>query len=669
MKQRYLSIFLSITLMASVIAGAISVSVSTVKADDPSGYTLYWEDFKDEMLQLALSTIHLSTMIAILNEIDSYWDDPDFNVWIMRDPNGNISLLSYRRRNGSGFCGSGWTSPREYQLTSGTFPSYFSRESFFLYANGTFRYIGDTSLNVSSLPARRSIVDLETIGTIDALYCTPFEMEASGWKCYSLRTMSSGNANGYTMPANIVEGSAPPEYLEYDIVTFYLGERLYFTFKEQDIFRDIEPEHLDYTLVVEHDSIEDPILFTWENVTLLPNAQNFLDIGLTAVSSLGVYAIDITNSGWIVIDLAILLEFDSDLNAETIGYAVNTPYRIGDENPEPGTDGTPDSYTEVWNNWNTYITNYPNSPIVAQDLVPQFYNIQAASCRPCEVAPPSSLWNARHDTTTFGQDIFEYHFPLVTAPIYNYELFDVCVLSRQGIVTDNILEWNYSLWWWYSESSTPKRTKIQDLNFDVLMEMFDVIIVVDDPDLVLMDGFGDVVYTGDYEYGFTYSPTAFTHNHVLYGFAFVTEKAVQKQLLFNFNDGIRKSYDLMEQYIDHRQAWDNSFLNWTTTLFTKYQTIFGKLDDIYSIMFTWDGLLKNISNKLDQIAENTSEEDPGYWFISFYNWVKRWEPSNSDFANWVDSWDDFTDDLPDPGSGVTVIPFPTTIPTAAVAGG
>ena len=131
MKQRYLSIFLSITLMASVIAGAISVSVSTVKADDPSGYTLYWEDFKDEMLQLALPTQYLSSMISILNEIDSKWNDTDFNVWIMKDNNGNISLLSLTRQNGSAFCGSGWTSPTEYQLTSGTYPSYFREDSYF----------------------------------------------------------------------------------------------------------------------------------------------------------------------------------------------------------------------------------------------------------------------------------------------------------------------------------------------------------------------------------------------------------------------------------------------------------------------------------------------------------------------------------------------------------
>lgn len=668
MKQRYLSIFLSITLMASVITGALSVSVSTVKADDPSGYTLYWEDFKDEMLQLALPTSYLSSMIAVLNEVDSYWDNPNFNIWIMRDPDGNLSLVGMLRTNGTGIYGSGWTNPQEYQLTSGSYPSYYSVKASFCYYNGNFRWCG--TYNQSFIPsARRSIIDLGTQGTYANFYCSPFEFNASGWKCYSLRSMNSGNANGYTMPANIVEGSAPPDYLEYNVVTFYLGERLYFTFKEQDIFREIEPDHLDYTLVVEHDSLEDPILYTWDNVTLLPNAQNFLDIGLSDVSPAGVYAIDITNSGWIVIDLALLLEFDADLNAETMGYAVNAPYRIGNENPEPGTNGTPDSYTEVWNNWNTYITNYPNSPIVAQDLVPQFYNTQAASCRPCEVAIPSSLWNEVSDFTVSGQDIFEYHFPLVNAPIYNYELFDVCVLSRQELVTGDLLGWDYTLKWWYSDSSNPKSTVIQDLNFNVLMEMFDILIVVDDPDNVLMGNIGDIVYTGDYEYGFTYSQSAFIYPGVLYGFAFVTEKAVQKQLLFNFNDGIRKSYDLMEQYIDHRQAWDNSFLEWTTTLFTQYQTLYGKLDDIYSILFTWDGLLKNISNKLDQIAENTSEDDPGYWFISFYNWVKRWEPSNSDFANWVDSWDDYTDSLPDPGSGVTVIPFPTSIPTAVVAGG
>ena len=65
MKQRCLSIFLSMTLMASVIAGAIGVSLRDAKAD-PSEYVsdgvLYWEDFKTYVSAIGSSIYELSNI-------------------------------------------------------------------------------------------------------------------------------------------------------------------------------------------------------------------------------------------------------------------------------------------------------------------------------------------------------------------------------------------------------------------------------------------------------------------------------------------------------------------------------------------------------------------------------------------------------------------------------
>ena len=666
MKQRCLSIFLSITLMASVIAGAISVSFSFVKADAPGSYDpLVWSDFWELAVDHAKTSSDLQILNSISNDVISYKDNSLFNIVVINYGTKYAAFGFVIPNDAAGFLIRSWSNGSIQG--GGVYQNYnnqYVRALFYIcFDDNSTGYIQLLSMNTQVTIGRRSEAFGFSVNQYSVCWPTKFEQQGSGYKVYNLRSINPWDTvNAAASPANIL-WERPVQ--SFTLCDFWLGERHYLSITDQFWLSRMDPEKMGYGWGLFTAGILNEA-YDYGDVISIPGATNFIDIQFTNTPLDGsIYAVDITD--WNLneitdIDYSAIYEI-VDNQLVTVAEAINVPLNI----ERPGGESNPS--TEIWNEWNTYITNYPDYNIVPQQLVPQFYGKQAAACKPCEVAPPSSLWNAKHDVITFGQDIFEYHFPLVSSPAYNYELFDVCVLSQQGLVTGEILGWDYSLMWWYSDSSSPQSRKIQDVNFDMLLEMFDIIIVVDDPDRVLMDFADDLVYTGDYEYGFTYSEDAFTHGNVLYGFAFVTEKAVQKQLLFNFNDGITKTYDLMSQYISKRDAWDNSFLDWTTTLYTEFQTLWGSLDDIYKLLFSWSGLLESIDEKLGQIAENTSEEDPGYWFISFYNWIKRWEPSNSDFANWVDSWDDFTDDIPDPGSGVTVIPFPTLIPTTAVAGG
>lgn len=666
MKQRCLSIFLSMTLMASVIAGAISVSFSFVKADAPGSYDpLIWSEFYDLALHNAHTTDELNLINSVLDTVNQYKDDPLFNI-IVISKDGRYGCMGFLR----------WSDSTGFYIRSynnglyqggGTYQNYNNQ-----YITKLFYFVFQDTVGFSTVNYARTTEMMVRRGNAfdfgnsgySYIWPTRFEQQGSGYKVYNLRDITAWDtSNAVNSPASIL-WEMPMQ--NFDLCDFWLGERHYLSITNQHWLSQMDPEKMGYYWGVLSPDVLNEI-YEYGDIVNIPGASNFVDIEFSNIPLNGsLYAVDITdwNLNFVTdIDYSAIYELDDD-QLVIVAEASNVPLNI------ESTGGQSNPSTEIWNEWNTYITNYPDYNIVPQRLVPQFYGKQAASCKPCEVAIPDSLWNSRHETTVSGQDIFEYHFPLVSSPVYNYDLFDVCVLSRQSIIGD-VLSLDYTLFWWYSDSSTPKSTKIQDVNFNIIFEMFDIIIVVDDPDYVLIESLpsGDAVYTGDYDYGFTYSFDAFSQDAVLYGFAFVTEKAVQKQLLFNFNDGISKTYDLMSQYIEKRDAWDNSFLQWTTTLFTEFQTLWGSIDDIYKLLFSWSGLLESIDNKLGQIADNTSEDDPGYWFISFYNWVKRWEPSNSDFANWVDSWDDFTDDLPDPGSGVTVIPFPISIPTAAVAGG
>ena len=105
-------------------------------------------------------------------------------------------------------------------------------------------------------------------------------------------------------------------------------------------------------------------------------------------------------------------------------------------------------------------------------------------------------------------------------------------------------------------------------------EMFDVVLVVDDPDNLLSTLLSDRIFTGSNDMGFKYSESAL-NSHVMQGFAFVTKKAIQKQMLMNFNNGITKTYKLMSDYIENRDSWDDSFLMWSASVYNMLDTING----------------------------------------------------------------------------------------------
>lgn len=183
--------------------------------------------------------------------------------------------------------------------------------------------------------------------------------------------------------------------------------------------------------------------------------------------------------------------------------------------------------------------------------------------------------------------------------------------------------------------------------------MYDVILVVSDPNQYIHDPGKNYVYTGDSDLGFQYTDLPLNDTHDLHGFAFVTKKALQKQLLFNFNDGITKSYDLMCQYIEKRDLWDNAFLEWTTTLFTQWQTLDGRLSEngpIYKLLFSWNlgDTLSDIATKLGQIANNTAPDDSDLhpWYQSLWDFVNQFLPTDLEFSAGLDAIEQIGDELP-----------------------
>lgn len=469
---------------------------------------------------------------------------------------------------------------------------------------------------------------------------------------YSSRDILPGG--GFSMSANFFTGSKPPQYINFTMQSFKLGERWYLTINEQDTFSYLPGIdeyfgvwYVNFSWDTEPESNGYPIF--WEDLVCIPNGEYFVQ-GLSNVAAEGVYAYEITEY------VSMFESFDvgggqivgyGDAGESTYSYLIgvsNSNFTISAES-----NGQPDSYTETYNNWYNYVNNYPTSAIVPENLGEVLYGVSGTKSYPVSVRVPESLWNTSY---TGRQGYFSYHFALNQNNALNYDLLDVCVTSEQNLL-QQAFDIAYAIRWWYDDSLTPAYAKIKDVSFADLFEMYDVILVVSDPDQYIHDSGKNYVYTGDSDLGFQYTDSPLNDTYDLHGFAFVTKKALQKQLLFNFNDGITKTYDLMCQYIEKRGLWDNSFLEWTTTLFTQWQTLDGRLSEngpLYKLLLGWnlDTILSDIAKKLGQIANNTAPDDPDLqpWYMSLWNFVNQFLPSDEEFAAGLDAIVDIGEELP-----------------------
>ena len=472
---------------------------------------------------------------------------------------------------------------------------------------------------------------------------------------YSSRDILPGG--GFSMNANFFAGERPPEYIQFTMQSFKLGERWYLTINEQDAFSYLPGVdeyfgvwYVNFSWDTEPGSNGYPIL--WENIVCIPNGEYFVQ-GLSNVSASGVYAYDITEF------VSEFTSFDvgggqivgyGDAGESTYSYLIgvsNSNFTISSES-----NGQPDSYTETYNNWYSYVNNYPTSAIVPENLGEVLYGISGTKSYPVTVSVPLSIIQEQHASVLDGSGYFRYHFALNNNSALNYDILDVCVCSSETLLSD-VLNIPYQLRWWYDDSLNPKYTTIKDLKFTELFDMYDVILIVSDPEHFIHSSARNYVYTGDSELGFQYSENALVDQYSLSGFAFVTKKALQKQLLFNFNDGITKTYDLMCQYIEKRSLWDNSFLEWTTTLFTQWQTLDGRLSEngpLYKLLLTWnlDSVLSDISTKLGQIANNTAADDSELqpWYQSLWNFINQFVPTDLEFSAGLDAIEDISEQLP-----------------------
>lgn len=675
MKQRFLSIFTVVALMASVIAGAMGVSLNHAKAD-PQSY--YLDDIKNLIVSQTGSSASIDSFFAAANNyIDmGVVNNLQYFVMGLYDPNTSGWMISI------------YSSPTQY----GT--------NWYSYALNNINGINRDPSNSYDRGSVTCIDNLMVLGSDYNFRVTgTFTMHFSGAHRFNTTTFNGSNGwrqpcpssyntdAGYTifssvdiipgsgtwgMGKNLFGGSAPPTIYTFELMVFFLGEKKYLTITDQQHMYQMEEDKDDSALFISSlnpdlDMNADLIGLSDENQILIP--APFSLNGLTNVSPMGIYAFDITNLNWESIEFAKVYGSDG---YGLQGECSNVPISLVENTP--GENGNPDSYTQSFSTFYEYTNNYNTTHVIPETLAETLFGVEGGKLYPVTVSEPSSVAATRNDGALVDGNLFTFKWSM-TEPNdlgYNYELFDVV------IIPSNYAGY-YGLVYFYDSSLNPPYQFVDRVSFDSLLDSFDCIIILPDDAGTLEDNtwwqqlvpsfmHGDMAVGGTSSKGIEYADTV--SGNEFQGFMIVTKKAIHKQQLFVFNDGITKTYKLMSDYIEKRGDWEDSFLAWTASLFSQWQTLDGKLGSIYNLLYGWNlsSVLSDISESLARIANNTSEEDPGYWFLSLFNWLNRFSVTDSDFANWVSEYDDFTDDLPDPGSGATVIPFPTAIPTVAVGG-
>ena len=666
--SRFIAYTLMVTLMASVIAGALGVSIKVANADDaPAENIVSLYDIKT-YIENNVDVTNNSSWVPFWSFVDTYWQNINTLITVASDSssfNSDCIKICLMQTNSTGSYR--WANDSSGNLiTKGGSFNYFRTVGFLW-------YYGENSWGVNYQPGNYTISRFNNNITFDSnqLIFAPTRSNLQSDTVYTWcnHIVEASNNNVPLQSLNLQWDSLIPPIIEYELVLFWLGERRYLTIKDQSLIRELNGGgQMEYVLVIESpfDDLGDFELLSYQYSNLTRLQYTGVENRLENISPSGVYAIDITDLNWTEIHDSVIYDFVDPDNPELVCQCTNVPLVLQDAAPEPGTDGTPDNYTNMWQEWNTYVTNYNLTPIVPDSLSSSLFGVSGLQCYPVSVDVPEDVWvsggNTNHDNLT----IWKWWTNQTNLGI-NFELMDTCIISSG--------EFLYTLVYFHDTTLQIAFMPVQNVEITELFTMFDCVIIVPDDkgcldktlwyeEMIQAIGqtinlnvtFGNnIAISGTSSLGVKYLSTIpETYNDILTGYCFVTPKGIQRQQLFAFSDGVTKVYQLMVDYVESEDDWKSSFLTFTSSLFYGINTLDGSLSKILSVL---ESLSADINSKLDKLIENTNDvpDDSSHWYISLWNWVLQFKPSNNDFVVTLDVYDDNWNRIP-------LLPAPSPVP-------
>lgn len=708
MKQRLhkmLSILLSVALIASACVGALSASVLPAKASDPViGYF-------DDLMEQARNYCPAASLSQFDNVVQQIHDN--FDSWLVvviyRPTDNSWYVASYVQDTSKQLNFWGWRNTYYYYF----YPTYLNDPS---YTHSFWSRYGFKIVNGRIwFEPYNSALGNQTFDN-DAFWNsggwswsapTPDDINESSRSCYTNIDLHAynGTSEPVFLYANLVNGSYVPPVIDFHWFKFQLGQRWYITTYDQSLVNmmvEIEDSFWAMTIDVRDDLgiLTDHFTIWPDMMQRLPGAENFISQNLTNVSASGVYAYDITDL--VLEDDVYYYQLDnlkfysySGTQFDWLTQLVAQSEDVVDLVLTP--DQENDSQNNAWTEINNYFVNYPTVSIVPEQLASQVAGDHAVSAGFGKVQIPEQLVIWMQHGTTLRELDSDFHYGFTDSGLdpddstlrsmFNYDILNVCVIASRGAADPNIsgstVNRIHMCEWLYTYENDPSDDYTVDVNYfanfdhDDIWQSYDLVFIVDADEGWLMDPhdeydfshlsslFYRVGYTGpDLKRG---NFSEHTTNGQYPAYWVLTRSAILKSQLFVFCDSQNKLYKLLSDYVEKRDLWDSSFLNWSMSVFWELETINGHLMSIQNEVLSWHLAEKfnSLLSKADQIIQNTApvdEENVDPWYLSLWNFILQFKPSNSQISTGIDYIDHNLDDIP-------LLPYLTPVPALPTPGG
>lgn len=646
--KKVLSFVLSISVMALTIVGAFAVNFSSASAN--AGGSMYsWVDFKTDVLNgYPLEYWSNDDFAYFDNLVQTHIDDHDWLITIAigADTSGIGGFVLDRlscciiSTNSTGAYKWANDSTGKLITIGGSF-NYFSDPSFFLCSD------------ISQTPGRPIVYK----GQLNNFHTSRFDnyvnWESANKFAPTSKTFSQSNAVIFTnqdiydvggnliLAKNLQYGPTP----SYNNIIIKTGDQYYFTISDQLLIREgaAEDDMIQIQLGNSNNAdwsdiyINYCIDFTYLALYGYP--------GITNISPNGIL-------GWNITD--ILKYSDADLiTFSQFSYSE----KFGDNQVTITRDNVPDPWSTYYDYLNKLLelTESPNH--ITDNNPPSYIQHQIYTSYKSVTVAGGSMSDAGCVLLNEIPDV-----PFDSILVCSTKLFDdlgnhVDILNVQTTTTQFI---NY-------------------LN-PYLLNSIDLIVVVPDTDFeYVLQGQPDHpdnfvnwnpyswnigVVSGQHGYFYYTSPSIRdTGVNDVSGFAFVTQRYLQKCQNYMLSDGIKNLYIGLNDITKNQDSLISVVINGAGAVYSSVQLCFGKLDELYNLLndVKLADKLQLIIDKLDTISNNTEEGENNYWVSPLYWFIKLFEPSTSDYVNSIQEITDTLDELP-------VIPSvtPVRLPTSQV---
>lgn len=707
LSSRILATVLSCALIASALVGALSASV--LPAEAAYGVEKYTGDFYETILSYGVVDSGLESWFDWLAGVSDYSNgnrdkfvcafesDTFIQISVYISPS-TFELYSRQYVNSNdNYNGIGWNQSDWYETActfavlgnlrfnkTNNYLSYGHNDGYSqnqtvtcMLRNETYSFVDTYWFNKSSTnmayPCRDVILDQNIL-----VFCN--------------RQIYSGadSSFGFSYSPNLVPGNAPVIVQEYHWFKFNLGDRWYITTYDQSLMSMLEPGDSTFwvwsmyasTLSDPENAV--PIFIWWPDVQYLSYAENFISENLINVSSSGVLAYDITDlildPDYIFLGIA---DFYQVLDT-TSGYVLGDLMAESTDQIELTLSPSEENQSndQAWTVINNYFTNFPSVTVAPKELASQFAGQTAYTGGIGTVQIPQQLQEYKTGGTLPDLDS-EFHYDLSSSGLQpsemsylNFDLLNVVIVpARNSDVVDaaafNLRYWDYSV---PVVNGCIDSYQIGHFHYsNDLFESFDLILIVD----------ADSWWLQDTSTPYTVGP----YSHLMYGYTgdispdeglvqefglfpcywVLTRSAIQKSQLYVFCDGFDKLYDLASQFALKRDLWDNSFFDWSMSIFWELQSLDGHLNAIEFEITSWhlSDRLDSIKTAIDRVVEKTDsidEENVTPWYLSLWNFVTQFKPSNNQIGTGIDYLNDNLDNIP-------LLPVMTPVPALPTPGG